>query len=105
LFVRHHSLSSYNKSTKLLTSGVGEDVADFVDLRFVELSGSALDIDLGLVAHKGGKSATDTLDGAEGEGHLNFSVNIGILHTEQVREFTGVLQNEARLINTNNTGI
>ena len=93
------------KQIKLLTSGVGEDVADFVDFVFVELSGSAVDIDLSLVAHEGGKSATNTLDDAEGEGHLNFSVNIGILHTEQVREFTSVLQNEARLINRNNAGI
>ncbi len=76
-----------------LTGGLGEDVADLVDLLFGEVAGSSVGVDLSDLADQDGESAADTSDGAEGEADLLLSVDVRVHHTEEVLEFVGACQN------------
>ena len=82
----NHQLARQIKS---LTGGLGEDVADLVDLLFVEVTGTAVGIDLGNLANQDGETSADTLDGAERETDLVLSVEVGVHHTEKVLELVG----------------
>jgi hypothetical protein len=78
----------------LLTGGLGKNVVDLFDVLFIQLSGSSVEVDLGDLEDEGGESSADTLDGAEGEGGLALSVNVGVLNTENVGELLSLNQVE-----------
>lgn len=74
-----------------VVEGLGDDISDFVHLGFVKLSSSSVEVDVGDLADEVGESSTDTLDNSKGEHNLDLTVNIGVLHSEDVSEITGVL--------------
>ena len=50
---------------------------------------------MGDLEDKDGKTSTHTLDDSQGEGSLVLSVNVGVLHTQDVLEIISILNNEA----------
>jgi hypothetical protein len=68
----------------------GQDVGNLVHTCFIKLSGSAVAINLCDFADEGGESSTYTLDDSECEWDLVSTVDIGILHSQNVSELTGV---------------
>ena len=72
-----------------LTGGLGEDVADLVDLLLGEVSSSTVGVNLGDLASEMGKTSADTLDNTEREANLMLSVDVGVHHTKKVLEFAG----------------
>jgi hypothetical protein len=69
-----------------LTGGLGENIADFVDFFFSEVTSSAVSVDLGDLAAQDSESSADTLDDTECEADLVLSVDVGVHHTEEVLE-------------------
>lgn len=45
-----------------------------------------LEVNVGLLANQVGEAATATLDGSEGVHDLTLAVNVGVHHTQDVRE-------------------
>lgn len=74
---------------------LGENVADFVDFLWEEVTSSAVKIDLSNLADEDGESSSNTLDDTEGESYLMFSVYVGVLHTNQSLEISCTRQNNA----------
>ena len=89
------SLSVQEPLGDSVLGGLGEDVRNLVDLFLLEVTGSAVNVDLGDLADEDGESSADTLNDAEGEGHLLLSIDVGVHHTEQVLELVGARQDES----------
>ena len=66
--------------------GLGEDVADLVDLVDLEVTGASVHVNLSDLADEGGKTSADTLDDAESERNFLLAVDVGVHHTEEVLE-------------------
>jgi hypothetical protein len=78
-----------------LTERLGDDVGNLLNISFGELAGALAGVDLGNAEGEESKSATDTLDNAETEGGLALTINVGVLHTQNVRKIVCVLKNES----------
>ena len=70
----------------------GKDVTDDLDLFLDHLAGSLVNVDLSNLESKNGKSSTDTFDLSETEWGLLFTVDVCVLHSQNVSEFVRVLQ-------------
>lgn len=68
---------------------LGEDVTDFVDFLWEEVTSSSVGVNLGDLANEDGESSTDTLDDAKSKSYFMFSVYVGVLHTNQTLELGG----------------
>ena len=66
--------------------GVLHDGDDSLELIRVELSGTLVEVDIGLLADQVGVSTTNTLDLGQGEHDLPSSINVGVEQTENVLE-------------------
>lgn len=66
--------------------GVLDDSDDLLDLVGGELSGTLIDVDLGLLADEVGETAAEAADLGEGEDHVPLSLNVGVEDTEDVLE-------------------
>ena len=69
-----------------------DDVGDNLDLVFNELAGSLLNVNLSDLEAKDSESSTDTFDLSETEWSLLFTVDVCVLHSQDVSEFVRVLQ-------------
>ena len=76
----------------VVLSWSGDNVVDDLDLLLIHLAGSLVDIDLSDLEGKNGESSTDTFDLSETEWSLLFTVDVCVLHSEDVSEFVRVLQ-------------
>lgn len=70
----------------LVYSRVGHDGDDLLDLFLGALSSALVQINVGLLQHDVGISATDTLDGSHGEHHLPFAIDVRAENTKNVLE-------------------
>ena len=70
----------------------GDDIGDNLDLVLNELSGSLVNIDLSNLEGKNSESSTDTFDLSETEWSLLFTVDVCVLHSQDMSEFVRVLQ-------------
>ena len=68
--------------------GVGQDLGDALGLIDGQGTGAALDVDTGLLDDQVGQTDTDTLDGAEGEGDLALTIDVGVQETHDVLELS-----------------
>ena len=68
----------------------GDDVADLLDFFVSDLTSSLIAVDLSNLEGKEGESLTDTFDLSEAEWCLLFTVQVGVLHTKNVLEFTWI---------------
>ena len=99
------SLSVQEPLGDTVIGGLGEDVADLVDLLFGEVAGTSVGVDLGDLASKMSKSSTDTLDDTEREANLMLSVDVGVHHTEEVLELTGASEDKSRRLSVKRAGV
>ena len=76
----------------VVLSWSGDDIGDNLDLVFNELSRSLVTVNLGNLEGKNCESSTDTLDLSETEWSLLFTVDVCVLHSQDVSEFVRVLQ-------------
>ena len=76
----------------VVLSWSGDDVGDNLDLVLNELSRSLVNVDLSDLEGKNGESSTDTFDLSETEWSLLFTVDVCVLHSQNVSEFVRVLQ-------------
>ena len=72
--------------------GASNDVTNAVDLLLGDLSRSLVDVDLGDLHSKDGESSSNTADLSKTERSLLFTVDVCVLHSENVSELVGVLQ-------------
>jgi len=82
-----------------LTGGLSENIADFVDFILLEVTGSAVGVNLGDFADQDGESSADTLDDAEREADLLLAVDVGVHHTEKILELVGTREDESGRLN------
>ena len=88
------SLSVKEPLGDVVVGGLGEDVVDLFDVCFNKLSSSLVEVDLGDLENEGGESSANTLDGADGEGSLALTIDVGVLNTENVGELLSLNQLE-----------
>jgi hypothetical protein len=70
----------------LVLARVLDNGDDLVNLLLGQLSGALGNIDISLLASKGGESTANTLDGAEGNGDALTAINVRVQHTKNVGE-------------------
>ena len=66
------------------------DVADLLDFFVSDLTSSLIAIDLGNLKSQERESSSETSDLSEAEWCLLFTVQVGVLHTKNVLEFTWI---------------
>ena len=76
----------------VVLSWSGNDVVDFGDFFFVHLSGSLIAVNLSDLKGKNGESSTETSDLSKTERSLLFTVDVCVLHSENVHELVWILQ-------------
>ena len=74
----------------LVLEGVSEDIRQTLDLLVRQGAGTAVAVNVGLLAAEKGEPNTDTLHHAEGEGDLTTAVDVGVQQTHDVLEVLGV---------------
>ena len=79
----------------ILTDGSHHDVGNLFNICFSEFASALVEVNLGNLEDKDGKTSTQSLDNSQGEGSLVLSVNVGVLHTQDVLEIISILNNEA----------
>ena len=72
----------------------GKDVVDLSDLLFVDFTGSLVEVDLGNLHGKEGKSSSNTSDLSETEWSLLFTVDVCVLNSKNMLKFVWILQNQ-----------
>jgi len=85
------SLSVKEPLGDTVVEGLGEDISDFVHLGLVKLTGTSVEVDVGDLADEVGESSTNTLDDSKGEHNLDLTVDVSVLHSQNVSELTGLL--------------
>lgn len=85
------------KGARALTDGLGNDIAYLVNLCIGELASAHVNVDLGDLEGEVREASAETLDDSQGEGDLLLSLDVGVLHTNDVSKFVGVFNHEARL--------
>ena len=65
---------------------VVDDGYDSLDLLLGQLTGTLVQIDVGLLADQVRETTTDTLDRGEGEHHLSLAFDVGVGQTKNVLE-------------------
>ncbi len=78
-----------------LTEGLGDDVGNLLNISFGELASAFRGVHLSDPEREQSESAAETLDDAEAEGGLLLTIDIGVLHTNDVLEISGVLKNQS----------
>ena len=97
LYKDNKKLARQNNHGLKLTCWLGENITDFVNFLWSEVTSSTVSIDLGNLANEDSESSSNTLDDTEGETYFMFSVYVGVLHTNQTLEFSCTRQDYAGL--------
>ena len=97
--LRNHLGIPYSGAIKRdkLTKGLGNDVGNLFNIFFIEFTGTLGHINLGNLQSEVGKTSADTLNNSQGEGGLVSSVDVRVLHTQDVLEITSVLNYQSCL--------
>jgi len=80
----------------VVVSGTSDNVADDLDISLGELTSSLVLVDTGDFHGDDSKSSTNTLDLSETEGSLLLTVEVSVLHTEDMLEVVRVLEYQGR---------
>ena len=78
-------------------SWLGDNIGNLFNISFGQFTSTLVQVDLGNLEGQDGKTSTKTLDDSQREWGFLFSVNVGVLHTQDVHELVGVLDYKARL--------
>jgi hypothetical protein len=76
----------------VVLSWSGDNIGDDLDLVFDKFTSSLVNIDLSDLEGKNSESSTDTLDLSETEWGLLFTVDVCVLHSQDVYKVVRVLQ-------------
>merc|ERR1739838_814399 len=80
------SLSVQEPSWDFEVLWVSHDGLDLFHLGFSELTGSFASVDFGLFQDEIGESSSHTSDGGEGVGDLDVTIDVGVLHSQNMLE-------------------
>jgi hypothetical protein len=100
--LRNHLGTPYSARKKLenateLTEGLGDDVSNLLNFSFGEFAGTLGGVDLCDTENEEGEAATETLDDTETESSLMLTVDVGVLHTQNVLEIVSVRNDKSGL--------
>ena len=76
---------------------LGNNIGNLFNILLGQLTGALVKVNLGNLEGKDRETTTKTLDDSQGEGGLLLSLNVGVLHTQDVHEVIRFGDNEARL--------
>ena len=95
--LRNHLGTPYSTSikTRQLTQRLLNDVGNLFNISFSEFTGTLAQVDLGDLKSQVGKTSADTLDDSQGEGSLVSTVDVSVLHTQDVLEISSVFEYES----------
>ena len=86
------SLSVEEPLWNVVVSWSGKNVIDGLNFIISDLASSLINVDLGDLEDQESKSSTDTSDLSETEGHLLFTVQVGVQDTKNVLEVIWILK-------------
>ena len=89
-----YSKSTINKRDQL-TQRLLNDVGNLFNISFSEFTGTLAHVDLGDLKSQVGEASAKTLDDSQCEGSLVSSVDVSVLHTQDVLEISSVLKYES----------
>merc|ERR1739848_621604 len=69
---------------------VGHDGLDLLHFSLSKLTGSLGSVDLGLFEDQVGESLAHTSDGGDGVGHLDVTIDVSVLHSQNMLEILWV---------------
>ncbi len=72
---------------------MSDDFVNLINICFIQFTSALVQINLGDFEGKCGKTSSETLDDSEGEGSLVLTINVGVLHTQNVLEVISILDN------------
>ena len=78
-----------------LTKRLLNDVGNLFNISFSQLTGALAHIDLGDLESQVGKTSAETLDDSQGEGGLVSTVDVSVLHTQDVLEISSILEDKS----------
>ena len=76
---------------------LGNNIGNLFNILLGQLTGALVKVNLGNLEGEDRETTTKTLDDSQGEGGLLLSLNVGVLHTQDVHEVIRFGDNEARL--------
>lgn len=80
---------------QIITKWSRYNVGNLFNICFSELTSALVEVDLGDLEDQDAETSSKTLDDSKSEGSFVLSVNVGVLHTQNVLEIISVLNNEA----------
>ena len=92
------SLSVEEPGWDTVFSWLSNNIGNLFNICLSELTGALVSVDLGNLESQDRETTTETLNCVKREGGFLLSVNVGVLHTQDVNEVLGVLDYEARHI-------
>ena len=78
-----------------LTKRLLNDVGNLFNISFSQLAGALAHIDLGDLESQVGKTSAKTFDDSQGEGGLVSTVDVSVLHTQDVLEISSILEDKS----------
>ena len=87
--------STSHEQTRQLTQRLLNDVGNLFNFSFSEFTSTLFQVDLGDLKSQVGKASANTLDDSQGEGSLVSTVDVSVLHTQDVLEISSVLDYES----------
>lgn len=91
------ALSVEEPIRNVVLSGLGNNIGNLFNILLGEFTSALVKVNLGNLESQNGETTTETLDDSQGEGGLLLSLNVGVLHTQNVHEVIRFGDNEARL--------
>lgn len=76
----------------LVLERIRDDISKLLELLSGQFTGTLVSVDVCLLADEGGDSPSHSLDGSQGVDNLSFTVNVGVVNTENVLE--GIFGND-----------
>lgn len=80
-----------------ILSWSSDNIGNLFNILLSELTGALVQVNLGNLEGQDGKTSTETLDDSQGEWGFLLSVNVGVLHTQDVDKVIWVGDSKARL--------
>jgi hypothetical protein len=78
-----------------LTKRLLNDVGNLFNISFSQFAGALAHIDLGDLESQVRKTSAETLDDSQGEGGLVSTVDVSVLHTQDVLEISSILEDKS----------
>ena len=97
LAVTDAALSVEEPIRNVVLSGFGNNIGNLFNILLGEFTSALVKVNLGNLESQNGETTTETLDDSQGEGCLLLSLNVGVLHTQNVHVVIRFGDNEARL--------